>query len=169
MVKTVRNKIHASQSEAGTGGDLRRAPKPPRPDTAVTARHIRLGFPTARRWHSVLKHARERPRSASTALALAELQAELEALAGEDVLDGADFRPVRRRAIGLEVTYPDGSVKNFRQQGRVAKLLGVKPSSLRVMLTQAGGQLARHYRTESGGYATYKVRRIYAGEEVQWG
>lgn len=121
---------------------------------------VRLSYGTLRRWHADLEAALASPRAASTAKRLADMAADLSALLGPCA--DPDFVPERQlQAVGYEVTYPDGSERTFRTALEVARVLGVTPNSLKVMLSRNGGSYRRTYPIGSG-VETWSVRRIYA-------
>lgn len=132
------------------------------PQTARLRTCVRLGYATLRRWHADLDAALASPRGASTAKRLTDLQADLTALLG-DALHGDITPPVRKHAIGYIVTQPDGEEVVCSHALQAAQLMGVTVGSMRVMLSEAGGQYSRTYPTgANGGLETWSVRRNYA-------
>jgi hypothetical protein len=99
---------------------------------------------------------------------MVDLETEIAALLGPDILAGKPPPPARRRAIGLEVTLPCRRKVATRQTSKVARLLGVTYATLRVRLSNGAGEYEKRFPLANGGVQVFAVRRVFAGDNVAW-
>lgn len=148
----------ATQSDVIPLPNARRQKAGRAPDVVRLRSSVRLGFPTLRRWHKLLTQAVASPRSASTALALTDMAADITALLGGAI--APDYvPPVRQTTVGYVVTHPDGTEEEFKLGVKAAERLGITVGSLRAMLSKHGGAYERTYPSGQG-METWKVRRL---------
>lgn len=136
----------------------RRQPSSRAPEAVRLRSGVTLSFPTLRRWHGALAKALASPRSASTALSLTDMAADIAALLGPamDPDHVPEARPIVR---GYTLRRPDGTEQHITTSAEAAKLLGLTPNSLRVMLSRGGGE---YKRTTDAGTTTLTRKYVKA-------